>query len=61
MDRFAVAQSCVVNLLAFVLVVADGIPLRRSVSGDDSFQLLLTASVQEPQEGRNHGEDQDAT
>ena len=55
----AVARFRVVNLRAFVFVVADGVPLCSAVSGNDAFEPLLATTVQEEQQGGDHGKDSD--
>ena len=54
MSWFAVALLGVVYLVAFGLVVADGVPSRLSVSCDNPFELPLAAVVHVPDDGGNH-------
>ena len=54
---FAVALFRVIDFRAFVLVVTDGVPSRCAVFGNDSFEPLLAALVQDPQQGGDHGKD----
>ena len=52
--RLAVALLCVVNLVAFVLVVADGIPPGPAVPGHYFLKLPLASAVHDPEKSREY-------
>ena len=52
----AVALPGVVDLTAFILVVADGIPSGLAVTGDDALQVPLPAAVEVPNNNSQRGE-----
>ena len=52
----AVALPGVVDLVAFVLVVSDGVPSCFAVTSDNALHLPLPSPVEEPNDGGQHGE-----